>query len=116
MPEAHRRHSEWPPHRLLNWAGKTGPNTVALFKGVMESRRHPEQGYRSCLGILRLGTRYGAHRVEAACQRALTVRALSYRSVESILRHGLDGKPLPEEVKTSTPRQHENVRGPGYYQ
>ena len=116
MPESHRRHSEWPPHRLLNWAGKTGPNTVALFQGVMESRPHPEQGYRSCLGILRLGRRYGAERVEAACKRALSVRALSYRSVESILKHGLDSKPLPETAPMTANRQHENLRGPNYYQ
>ena len=116
MPESHRRHSEWPPHRLLSWAGKTGPNTVALFEGVMESRRHPEQGYRSCLGILRLGTRYGPQRVEAACKRALSARALSYRSVESILKLGLDGKPLPEPAPATAQRHHENLRGPNYYQ
>ena len=116
MPEAHRRHSDWPPHRLLGWAEQTGPSTVELFKGVMESRRHPEQGFRSCLGILRLGKRYGPQRVEAACQRALTVRALSLRSVESILRHGLDSKPLPEAAPARPRQQHENLRGPNYYQ
>jgi transposase len=115
MPEAHRRHSEWPPYRLLSWAEQTGPNTALLFKGVMESRRHPEQGFRSCLGILRLGKRYGAQRVEAACKRALTVRALSYRSVESILKHGLDDKPLPETAPARTQPHHENLRGPDYY-
>jgi transposase len=116
MPEAHRRHSEWPAHRLLSWAEQTGPNTALLFKGVMESRRHPEQGFRSYLGILRLGKRYGPHRVEAACKRALTVRALSYRSVESILQHGLDSKPLPETAPARTQPHHENLRGPDYYQ
>lgn len=82
----------------------------------MESRRHPEQGYRSCLGILRLGTRYGPQRVEAACKRALSARALSYRSVESILKLGLDGKPLPEPAPATAQRHHENLRGPDYYQ
>ena len=117
MPESHRRHSEWPPHRLLHWAEKTGPMTAAFFQGVMESRRHPEQGYRSCLGILRLGKHYGPQRLEAACKRALTVRAFSYRSVESILKNGLDSRPLPESTPSPPDRrQHDNLRGPDYYQ
>ena len=116
MPEAHRRNSKWPPHRLLNWAGQTGPNTAAMFQGVMESRRHPEQGYRSCLGIMSLGKRYGAERLEAACKRALTVRALSLRSVESILKNGLDRQPLTDDAIVNQPRrQHENLRGPSHY-
>ncbi len=83
-PESHRRHLDWPPERIVSWAEKTGPETAALVKGVMESRPHPEHGYRTCLGIMRLGKRYGSTRLEAACRRALTVRALSYRSLESI--------------------------------
>ncbi|MGH7698099.1 MAG: IS21 family transposase, partial [Candidatus Dormibacteria bacterium] len=72
--------------------------------------------FRSCLGIVRLGSRYGACRLEAACARALAVRAHSYRSVESILRNGLDQKPLPAEGQAVAPhRDHDNLRGPGYY-
>ena len=116
-PESHRRHLEWPPERIVSWAEKTGPETAALVKGVMESRPHPEQGYRTCLGIIRLGKRYGERRLEAACQRAMTVRAMSYRSVESILKNGLDHKPLPERGgRPVDRRQHENLRGPDYYQ
>jgi transposase len=116
-PESHRRHLDWPPERLVSWAEKTGPQTAALVKGVMESRPHPEHGYRTCLGIMRLGKRYGERRLEAACQRALTVRALSYRSVESILKNGLDQKPLPEHTaRPADRRHHENLRGPDYYQ
>lgn len=116
-PESHRRQLDWPPERLLSWAEKTGPQTVALVKGVMESRPHPEHGYRACLGIMRLGKRYGERRLEAACTRALTVRALSYRSVESILKNGLDQKPLPEPAARPVDRRpHENLRGPDYYQ
>ena len=116
-PESHRRHLEWPPERLVSWAEATGPETAALVKGIMESRPHPEHGYRSCLGIIRLGKRYGEHRLEAACKRALTVRALSYRSLESILKHGLDQKPLPDtSARPADRRQHENLRGPDYYQ
>lgn len=116
-PDSHRRHLEWPPHRLVTWAEKTGPQTAALVKGVMESRPHPEQGYRTCLGIMRLGKRYGERRLEAACHRALSVRALSYRSVESILKNGLDQKPLPDHsARPVDRRHHDNLRGPDYYQ
>jgi transposase len=116
-PESHRRHLEWPPDRIVNWAEQTGPETAALVKGIMESRPHPEHGYRTCLGIIRLGKRYGTRRLEAACKRALTVRALSYRSLESILKNGLDQKPLPEHsTRPADRRHHENLRGPDYYQ
>ena len=116
-PQSHRRHLEWPPQRLVSWAEKTGPKTAALVKGLMESRPHPEMGYRACLGIMRLSKRYGEKRVEAACTRALSVRALSYRSVESILKNGLDSKPLPERNDRPVDRRHhENVRGSAYYQ
>jgi transposase len=114
MPESHRRHAEWTPSRIVEWAGRTGPSTAALVAALMESRRHPEQGYRSALGIIRLGDRYGTERTEAACARALTARALSFRSVESILRHGLDSQPLAEPVRRPHPR-HDNLRGPSYY-
>ena len=80
----------------------------------MEARPHPEQGYRSCLGIIRLAERYGIERLEAATARALAARALSYRSVESILRHGLDSQPLAERAARPH-RHHSNLRGPTYY-
>ena len=114
MPDSHRRHAEWTPSRVIAWAEKTGPNTAALAKEIMAARAHPEQGYRSCLGIIRLGERYGAERLEAACARALAARALSYRSVESILSHGLDSQPLGAGPVRSH-RRHQNLRGPEYY-
>ena len=99
-------------HRL---GRKTGPATAALVAEILESRPHPEQGYRSALGIIRLADRYGADRAEAACARALALRAYSYRSVESILRNGLDRQPLPGDTRTSPAPAHRNVRGAGYY-
>jgi transposase len=117
MPEAHRRHAEWSPGRIVRWAEQTGPAVAALVAAIMASRPHPEQGFRSCLGIMRLGRRYGDARLEAAAARALAVRALSYRSVESILKGGLDGLPLPgSEPVTTTIGDHANVRGAGYYE
>jgi transposase len=114
MPESHRRHAEWSPSRIITWAERTGPSTAALAAAILESRPHPEQGYRSCLGMIRLADRYGPERVEAACTRALAVRALSYRSVESILRHGLDSQPLRAAPARTHPL-HQNLRGATHY-
>lgn len=114
MPSAHRAHAEWTPSRILSWAGKVGASTRDLCDAILAERPHPEQGFRSCLGILRLGKRYGEARLEAACSRALRVRARSYRHVESILKHGLDRVASTEE-QTSLSLTHENVRGRDYY-
>jgi transposase len=117
MPESHRRHLEWTPSRIVRWAENAGPQTATLVDGILTRRPHPEQGFRSCLGILRLGKRYGDDRLEAACTRAVAFQAFSYRSVESILRRGLDRQPLPPPAPaTTTPRQHDYVRGAAYYQ
>jgi len=116
MPESHRRHGSWTPGRIISWAAKTGPATAALVEAILAARRHPEQGFRSCLGIVSLGKRYGAERVEAACARALAAHAHSYRSVESILRTGLDAKPLEAQAPAPAHPDHDNLRGPGYYQ
>jgi transposase len=116
MPQAHRQHAAWTPQRITEWAGKTGPSAAALVTRIVESRPHPEQGYRAALGIIRLAGRYGGDRAEAACARALHLRAYSYRSVESILRNGLDRQPLPGQAPELPPHPaHANVRGPGYY-
>lgn len=116
MPKAHREHAQWTPERLVRWARKTGGHTETLIAGILASRPHPQQGFRSCIGILRLGKRYGDERLEAACKRALAIQSLSYKSVESILKHGLDQKPLPNPSEPSPTIEHSNVRGPEYYQ
>jgi transposase len=117
MPKAHQHHLEWTPSRLIDWARTIGPQTAALVAAILADRPHPEQGYRSCLGLLRLGRRHGDGRLEAACARALVAGARSYRHVDSILKHGLDRLPLLEPV-VSLPlaAPHEHVRGPAYYQ
>jgi transposase len=105
------------PSRLITWAQTIGVHTAALVEAILADRPHPEQGYRSCLGILRLAKRYGPARVEAACARAGAVGARSYRHVDSILKHGLDHVALtaaaPSEARALV---HEHVRGPQYYQ
>lgn len=115
MPKAHREHMAWTPSRLISWAGKVGPSVETLVQHILESRKHPEQGYRTCLGILHLAKRYGEQRLDAACLRALRVGARSYRSVASILKSGLDRIPLEDEAEDREPLEHENVRGPEYY-
>lgn len=116
MPEHHRQHLEWTPGRMIQWARSIGPETARLVAAILESRRHPEQGYRSCLGILRLARHYGEGRLEAACSRTLAVGGCSYRHVDSVLRAGLDRLPTaePKTATTSLP-DHENIRGRDYY-
>jgi len=115
MPESHRRYAKWTPSRIISWAAATGPSTAKLVEEILASRPHPEQGFRSALGIIRLADRYSTARVEAACSRALRLRSYSYRSVESILSHGLDAQPLPEPRRTRAHPRHHNVRGSTYY-
>jgi transposase len=115
MPSAHRRHAEWTPTRLLREAAVVGPYTLALVERILAAKPHPEQGFRACLGILRLTRAYGPERLEAACQRGLDIGARSYGSVQSILRQGLDRAYRPEPVPDDLPIQHENIRGSGYY-
>lgn len=119
LPEAHRHHAEWTPERLIAWADQTGPATAAAVATILAGRRHPEQGFRACLGVLRLGQQYGADRLEAACRRAVALRACRYQSIASILKTGLDQRPVPEpEPLTAHPVPdpvHAHVRGPDYY-
>ena len=115
MPKSHQQYSDWSPQRLVRWAEKSGPATARVITTVLAARAHPQQGYRSCLGILRLGKSYGEERLEAACRRALLLGSIRYKSIESILKHGLDNKPLPEQIELSLPEDHDNIRGPSYY-
>jgi transposase len=115
MPKAHQAHAEWQPSRFIRWATTIGPQTAALVAAILADRPHPEQGYRSCLGILRLAKRYDPARLEAACARALAAGARSYRHVDAILTRGLDrvGGAAAEPAAVIVP--HENIRGRDYY-
>jgi transposase len=115
MPKSHQKYGDWSPDRFIQWAEKMGPATVQTITAVLSSRRHPQQGYRTCLGILRLGKSYGEGRLEAACGRALLLGTSRYKSIESILKHGLDSKSIPEQQDLSLPEDHDNIRGPSYY-
>jgi transposase len=118
MPKAHQKHLEWTPGRIITWAEKTGECTAKVVEEILASRPHPEQGYRSCMGIIRLAKTYGHSRLEAACKRACHFRAFSYKSVESILKNNLDREPLPDtaEEQDGKLHSHANIRGASYYQ
>jgi transposase len=114
MPSAHRRLGEWTPARMLAQATKTGPAVAAFCEMVMADRPHPEQGFRTCLGVLSLVKTYGPQRVDAACQRGVTIRARTVTSIRSILKTGLD-RAFLEGTEDAAPLQHANIRGGGYY-
>ena len=115
MPKAHREQVEWTPERLVRWAGETGSATAAVVETIMATRSHPQQGFRACLGIMRLGKSYSKERLEAACWRAMALDACGYRHIQSILKHDLDRRPLPEVSPPDTKIKHDNIRGPGYF-
>jgi transposase len=116
MPQAHRRHAEWTIERIRREAAAIGTATATLTAVILESRPHPEQGFRACLGILRLVRNYGRDRVEAACARGLEIGARSYGSVQSILQHGLDRQPQAAGARAGElPLLHPNIRGAGYH-
>lgn len=114
MPSAHRRYAEWTPARMMDGAAKIGPSAVALCEAIMKAKPHPEQGFRSCLGILSLVKSYGADRVEAACRRGNEVGSTTYGSVASILKHGLD-RAFATDTTPENPLRHSNIRGSDYY-
>jgi transposase len=115
MPRAHRAHAEWTPSRLIAWAEQTGAATGRLMAGLLERRPHPEQGYRACLGLMRLGRVYGTDRLDAACARAERLRSYRFRTVEQILKHQQDRLPL-DEPPARPALTHDNVRGATYYE
>jgi len=115
-PKSHQAHLEWSPSRLIRWAQETvGPQLAALVEGLLERRKHPEHGYRSCLGLMSLAKKYPSERMEAAAARAIAANAYSYQSVKSILATGLDQIALPAQEALPLAPTHENIRGRDYY-
>lgn len=114
MPSAHRRYAEWTPDRFRRWAAKIGPSTEGLIVAVLANRPHPEQGFRTCLGILRLYRRIDPERAETVSARAVAIGALTYKSVASILAHKLD-KSSTTSSSAATLFDHQNLRGPRYF-
>lgn len=116
MPASHRAHLKWSPGKLVDWGAGIGPDVGSVVKRILEARPHPEQGYRACLGLMRLSRRYGQQRMSSACTRALACGAISYSSIKSILAEGLDRLPLPDQADPAPPPpEHCNLRGAGYW-
>ncbi|WP_045366611.1 IS21 family transposase [Mycoavidus cysteinexigens] len=120
MPKSHQAHRQWSPGRLLNWGESIGEATHQIVQHLLDSKPHPEMGYRSCLGLMQLSRTYGKERLEAACARAAALRAMTYKSVSNILKSGLDrieSSPPVTPAAQTEPRftTHDNVRGPRYY-
>jgi len=116
MPAHHQHGAHWTPARITQWVGKNGPHVGAMAQAIMGGRDHPEQGYRACMGLVRLEKVFGAERLDAACLRALAHGIRSYRGVHNILLKGLDGVPSTSATPAAPTPDHENVRGAAYYE
>lgn len=117
MPKNHQAITDWTPERIRSWAESFGKHVAELVEEIMTKPEHPEQGFRACLGVIRLADKYGRDRLNAACKRSLATKVGTYRSVKEILKLGLDQQPIPES-KPHIPLKltHENIRGGNYYQ
>jgi len=120
MPEAHRKQQEWTPGRLLNWAKDLGPHVVVVVQKMFARKKHPEQAYRSCLGLLNLSRQYDAGRLDKACHRAVAIGSPTVKSIKSILKQSIDQLDLPLDENNSSTEEpnsedHENIRGSEYY-
>src|SRR5580658_5015540 len=115
LPAAHRAHLEWSPGRLIRWGKQHGAACAEVIRQILSSRPHPEQGYRACLGLLRLERQHGAARLEAACARALLLGSARYQTVASILKLRTESLPVSEKENWSAP-EHAHLRGAKYYQ
>jgi transposase len=114
MPESHRAYAEWTPERFRAWANQLGPETAAVITSLLDGRAHPQQAFRSCLGVLRLADRYTPARLEEACRYGRTVGAIRYKNLKHILDAGLDAS-TGDEIPVALP-SHANVRGAEYFQ
>lgn len=116
MPTKHQAHVKWTPERMIRWVGEAGASTTKVAELIVKSRRHPAASFNTILGLIRLGEKHGKERLEGACSRALEINAVNYRSVKNILNSGLDKAIRPKSPKEATPPiNHENIRGPEYY-
>jgi transposase len=115
MPSAHRRYAEWTPAKMMSEAALIGPAAIALVEAIMKAKPHPEQGFRSCLGIISLVRTYGSERVEAASRRGNDIGATTYGSIKSILQNGLDKAYANSKAPDGPPIRHANIRARGYY-
>jgi hypothetical protein len=112
MPQRHRKHQQWTPGRLKNWAQDLGPEILRWVDTQLKTKAHPEQAYRVCLGLLNLGREYPAQRLEAACRIANREGLMRLKQIKSILSSNRDRLPEQLSLATELPQDHENIRGP----
>ena len=115
MPESHKYQSDWSPERFLSWAKQIGPGCQEVIRQLLNRKQHPEQNYRSCLGVLSLSKQYGDSRLDAACTKAIAIKSPTRKSIISILKHNLDKHALPSMEEQKLSASHENIRGSNYY-
>ena len=116
MPVAHQKHQQWTPQRFERWAHDMGEHTAQLVRLYLQQRKHPEQSYRRCLGLLNLAKQYSPVRLDAACKRALATNVTHLKAITNILNKGLDKQPLPNsQIELLSDITHENIRGQDYY-
>lgn len=115
MPKSRREYADWTPERLIRWATQTGPRTAAMTEAILASQQHAQQAFRSAMGLICLGKVYSPERLEAACDLALDGQATQYKSVKSILKTGLDQQPRQQNLPSTQPITHDNIRGGHYY-
>ncbi len=115
MPTRHRKHMQWTPGRLKNWARDIGPEVLLWVDKQLKSRAHPEQAYRVCLGLLNLSRQYPAQRLDTACQIANRASLTRLKQIKSILKSNRDRLPEQLELQADLPQHHENIRGPRNY-
>jgi len=115
MPKAHKSYAQWTPERIIRWGRSIGEQTAIAANIIISGRRHPQQGFRACMGLMSMGKKYSNNRLEAACKRAITTNCVTYKSIKSILSTGLDQQPLPETQASQEIPEHDNIRGSGYF-
>lgn len=116
MPPDHKFLTDWSVEKFMNWAQNIGPNVAAVIEHTLYTKQHPEQGYKVCLGILNLAKEYSRDRLNKACKRALDLDSVSYKVIKNILQNGLEK--IADELtpdRQLTIYDHENIRGPEYY-
>jgi len=115
MPTAHQSYAQWTPERIIRWSRSIGEQTAVAANIIISRRHHPQQGFRACLGLMSMGKKYSNEWLEAACHRAITTNCVSYKSIKSILKTGLDRQPLLEMQTAQQTPDHGNIRGPQYF-
>lgn len=115
MPKSHQSYAQWTPERIIRWSRSIGEHTAVVANLIISRRHHPQQGFRACLGLMSMGKKYSNERLEAACNRAIVTNCVSYKSIKSILKTGLDRQPLLEMQAPERTPEHGNIRGPEYF-